>query len=889
MSLWSRLANVFRSDGLRREIDEELASHIEEAVGQGRDPVEVRRAFGSPLRLREASMDIRHFGWLDSLRADAVFGWRQIRKTKVMSATAILSLALALGACTAAFRLIDGLFLRPLPVAHPEQLYALSREGYIQDGKPSVSEWWGNADFRRMRAAVKGTAELIGISGAERMDLTYRSDREMERAELQYVSGWMFQSFALRPALGRLLTEDDDLKPLAHPYVVLSYEYWTRRFGRDPKVIGRTLTIGRKYGIGSDLFQIIGVVADGFTGTEPGKTPDMFIPTMMSALLTRPEAGWLRTFVRMEPGVAQEPVRDRMTAVFRASKEGVIDTNDRLRQTLLMASAAAGVSGMQKDFGLPLTALGLLVTLVLLVACANVANLMLAQAAARAREMALRVSIGAGRGRLVQLVLVESAMLALLAAAGAALFAAWAARFVVGRIHPADNPARLPLPGDWRVFGFGLALTLGVTVLFGLAPALRASAVRPSSALKGGDDPQSRHRLMHLLIAVQAAFCFVALFGAGLFVTTFDRLSHRSTGFSSERLVHLDALAEHAEPEAFWDRVTARLRRVPGVEAAALADWPLLGGGWGYHNISVNGSHPTDEQIAWFLNVSPGWVDTMNIPLLDGRDFRAKDISPVAGVGTGAAIVNIAFARKYLSGANPIGRWFEARSTGYWPDMRFQVVGLVRDATYRFLREPVLPVVYIPFHRTNDDGTLQARVEGTFVVRTTDPDPLALAPILSQEITRVLPGSRIRGIRTQNEIIESQTVRERLLAMLALFFAVVVLALAGIGLYGVLDYSVFQRQREIGIRMALGAQAGDLVRRVTQDVFSMVLLGATAGVGFSMASVRYIETLLYGVKPADAAVLGLPLIAIPVAAVIAALPALTRAVRTDPIHVLRAE
>src|SRR5579862_6043871 len=244
MSVWSRIANVFRSDRLNREIDEELQSHIDEAIEQGRDPAEARRAFGSILRHREESRDNRLIGWLDSLRADAIFGWRQLMKNKVTSASAILSLALAIGACTAAFRLIDALLLRPLPVTDPQHLYALSRDGIGFDGKPGGYDSWEYPGFQRMRAAVKGQAELMAVSYAWRVDVTYQSDQEMEKACLQYVSGWMFGTFGLQPALGRLLTESDDLNPREHPYAVLSYDYWNRRFGRDPKVIGRTFRKG---------------------------------------------------------------------------------------------------------------------------------------------------------------------------------------------------------------------------------------------------------------------------------------------------------------------------------------------------------------------------------------------------------------------------------------------------------------------------------------------------------------------------------------------------------------------------------------------------------------------------------------------------------------------
>jgi len=879
MSLWSRIINVLRGPGLSREIDEELESHIAEAIEQGRDPAEARRAFGSPLRHRELSLDIRLLGWLDSLRADAVFGWRQLKKRKVTSAAAILSLALAIGACTSAFRLIDALLLRPLPVANPERLYDLARQGIGFDGKPQSFDGWAYPAFRRMRDAVKGQAELIAISYDDRMDLTYGHDQEIEKAHLQYVSGWMFSSFGLRPAAGRLFTENDDLQPRAHPYAVLSSDYWTRRFAQDPKVIGRTFRMG------DDLFEIVGVVEEPFTGTEPGTVTDVFVPTMMHPAVTRSDSTWLRTLAQMKPGVALEPVRARLHATSRAFEEerakGFNNMSKRslekfLDQTVVLEPAAAGASGLQKDYRRSLVALAVLVALVLFIACANVANLMAAQAAARAREMALRVSIGAGRWRLVQLVLVESAWLAVLAAALGGLFAWWSAPFVVSVINPPDNPARLSLPADWRVLGFGTALTVGVALLFALAPAMRASAVKPASALKGGEDPHSRRRLMHALIAAQVAFCFLVLFVAGLFVATFNRLSNQPTGFSTDRILTLDTVSERPQPPVFWDQMADRLRALPGIETVALADWALMNGNSRNNFISIGGAPPS-EVLTYFRYVTPGWIAAMKIPLIDGRDFRAGDTSP------GVAIVNETFARQYFNGANPVGKPFDRGS------LHYQIVGLVRDVRYRNMREPALPLAFVPMQSVDAKGAVQPIRQGTFIVRTSASNPLALAQTLRQEVARAGLGFRVSNIRTQAEINQRHTVRERLLAMLALFFAAVALLLAGVGLYGVLDYSVLERRREIGIRMAIGAQAGDIARRVTADVFSMVLAGALAGLALGMASVRYIETLFYQVKATDLGVLAAPSLIIVGVALLAALPAVIRAVRIDPVAMLRAE
>jgi putative ABC transport system permease protein len=818
---------------------------------------------------------------LDSLRADVLFGWRQIRKNKVTSAAAIVSLALAMGASISAFRLIDALLLRPLPVSEPERLYSLSRQGI---GAAASHDGWEYRLFRPLRAAVKGQAELIAVSFAEHADLTYSSDEEMEKAHVQYVSGWMFGSFGLRPAAGRLFTENDDLEPGANPVAVISYDYWSRRFGRDSKAIGRT------FHLANQVFQIVGVVEQPFTGTEPGTISDVFLPVTMNELATNPMASFLRTFVRLEPVVKAEPVRERLRAAFQRLQEEELP--ERRGQAFFMEPAASGVSGVQKSYRLSLTVLGMLVALVLLIACANVANLMTAQGAARSREMALRVAIGAGRWRLIQLVLVESAMLAALASALGGWFAWWSAPWVVNRINPPDNPARLMLPADWRLFAFGALLTLGVTFVFGLAPALRTSSVGPSGALKGGEDPQLRRRSMHVLIAFQAAFGCVVIFLGSLLVGTFHRLSNQPLGFSADRVLTLSTVVQGAGqrqvPPVVWEQIAEHLRTVPGVERVALAEWALMDG-WGikFSSVSVDGAPAGPWES--FLSVSPGWFETMKIPLLNGRDFRADDVY-ITPARTGVAIVNQAFARQYFHGGNPVGRTFETVGRNGIGGMRFEIVGLVGDARHlNDIREPIGPVIYNAFRWVEGAGWARAPHLGTFIVRTAGPNPLALASILRKEVSRARSEFYVSNIRTQQELIEIHTVRERLLAMLALFFSGVAVLLAGVGMYGVLDYSVVQRRREIGIRMAIGAQSADIARRVTSEVFAMVLVGSIAGVTLGIASARFIHTLLYGVRADDWAMLAIPAVTILSAALLAALPAVIRAVRIDPVAMLRAE
>jgi predicted permease len=420
-------------------------------------------------------------------------------------------------------------------------------------------------------------------------------------------------------------------------------------------------------------------------------------------------------------------------------------------------------------------------------------------------------------------------------------------------------------------------------LLFGLAPALRASAVKPVSALKGGEDPHSRRHLIHALIAAQVAFCFLVLFVAGLFVATFDRLSHQPTGFSADRVLNLETVTRVAQPPGYWGQVAEHLRSVPGVQSVAIVGWPLMSGESWVNFIAIHGA-PANEVFSDFLSVSPGWIEAMKIPLIDGRDFRAEETYPPA------AIVNQAFANQFFEGEDPVGKTIETVDGATGTRVGFEIVGFVRDARSRDnMRLPIRPMAYVPFRAIDAAGALQPKNRGTFVVRTSIANPLALASLLRLEVPRARPEFRVNRIRAQVEINLAHAVRERLLATLALFFAIVALLLAGVGFYGVLHYSVLERRREIGIRMAVGAQAGSVVRLVSVEVFTMVFVGAAAGLALGMVSVRYTEALFFQVKATDLTMLAFPSLAILGVALLAALRPVMHAVRIDPASMLRGE
>lgn len=892
MSLWSRIANATRGERLNQEIEEELQAHIDEAIASGRDPKEARRAFGSATRAREVSHSIRAAGWLESMLADVRFGWRQLCRAKVASAAAVLSLALGIGSCVAAFRLIDALLWRPLPIAGASRLYILSSKMIGFTGKPMENNYWATPEYNLMREAVKEQADLIGISGADRTDIAWAmhgaSDGggdDIEKAYVAYVSGNMFPEFGLKPALGRLLMPADDRGGAANLFAVISWDYWNHRFGRDPNILGSSLHIG------DQTFEVIGVGPRNFTGTEKGTVTDIFVPLNVNKAATQDNTSWHHIFLMLKRGESADtvlgPLRQHLTAVNHAfgsacstcyrgeTKESI----DRfLNQNLSFLPAGAGISDLQKEYRRLLGALGLLAALVLLIACVNVANMMTAQAAARAHEMALRISIGAGRRRLVQLILCQSALLAVLASGLGALFAAWSAPFVLSLVNPPDNPVRLALPADWRVLLFGFGLIVFIILLLGLLPAMRASAVRPVAALKGGEDPHSSRRLMRGSIALQVAFCFLVLFLSALFVTSFERLQNRPLAFSTDRLLLLETVAGKGQFPVVWNQTAEALRAAPGVNSVAISGWPLLGRVRINSDISIHGAPPSPTP-AFFLNVSPGWFSTMKIPLISGRDFRPQDTSP------GAAIVSETFAKTYFPGQDPIGRTFQRGLN----EPINKIVGVVPNVPDHDLRESILPVFYVPINAINDKFAPSDLGFATFVVHTQSRNPLALAGTLRQLVAQRHNGLRVSNVTTQLELVRDQTIRERTIAMLATFFAVVALLLAGIGLYAVLSYSVLQRRREIGIRMAIGSSRTGIVGLVTRDVFLMLVLGGCAGVALGFGAAQYVTSLFYQVKATDVEMIVLPTLALLLTALIATLPAVLRALRTDPTEILRAE
>jgi putative ABC transport system permease protein len=891
MSVWSRLTNVFRSGRVQRELDEELRFHMDErireltAAGMTLEAAarEVARRFGSALRLREESLDVKLLPWLDSMVRDVRLGARMLRKHAVVTVAAVLSLALALGACVAAFSLVDALVLRPLPVRQPEQLVYLAFPTYSPD-QPE-GDTFNDPLFVRLRDASRGYVDLFAMSTQVMRPARFAGPGgEKEQLRAQHVSGDAFDRLGILPAAGRLLGAQDDLRPGDHPVAVLSHAFWMRRFGGDPAVIGRWFSLEDR------SFQIVGVAEPRFSGVEAGRPTDVWVPYAMY----NPHAfgnfqfGWFRVFGRLKEHVRPEAAQSVLHATFasvRRERAGSLpnrspDSVKRFLGTpLYVRSAAVGPSPLRRQFERPLWILAAIAGLVLLIAGSNVANLFLARTAAREHEMALRLSIGAGRGRLIQQVLVESALVAGAACALGLAFAAAAAPAVVAMLAPADDPVHLDLGPDWRVAAVAAGLTLLTTALFGLAPALRASAVAPMTALKsGGGRSGARAGIMRPFVAAQVAFGLVVLFVGSLLVLSFARLATMNPGFATSDvlLFSLETVqrVDRDQQRAALLQVLDRLTTVPGVQAASSAEFNTLGRAWTY-GIPVPGT-PNELIEATMAPVTPGFFETMRIPVLAGRGFVPRDIAPGSPP---VIVVSDVFARRYFGGEPAVGRTIEGRfAMDRDSATHYEVAGVVADTKYDLRKGPA-PTIYILLP-LRSNGTVHVRVAG---------DPAAMAPRLRETIRSASSLFRVTSVSTQAAAVSQTLIRERLLALLSGFFAAIGLALAAVGLYGVLSHAVVQRTREIGIRVALGARRSGVVWTLVSDAGATVLVGAACGLAGGLYLSRFVEALLFEVTPLDFWSLAVPLGTLSLTALLAsALPAL-RATRVDPVIALRYE
>jgi predicted permease len=817
--------------------------------------------------------------------AEFRLAFRSLRATPIVSVVAALSLALGIGANTAIFSLVDSLVLRPLPVAEPARL-AIVTGG----GSPNQAYPYPTWEEMSKRADVFG-----GICAwwATRFDLAQGG--EMQLVDGLYASGDFFATLGVPPLLGRTFTAADDVRGGGPDgaVAVISYAFWQRHFGGAASVLGTSLVVEHV------PFAIVGVTPPEFFGTEVGRAFDIVVPASSATTFIDRRSPWLMTvMVRLKPGQSL----DRATAALRGIQPQIREAAmphelppraraNFLRDALTLVPAATGTSALRQRYERPLLTIFVVVALVLLIACANIANLLLARATARRHELSVRLALGATEWRLARLLLVESLVLSAAGAAAGLLFAAWGSRALVAQLSlQFFNRVALDLPLDWRVLAFTSAVTIITAVLFGTAPAFRATRVAPIDALREhgrGPIGDAHARLSGALVVAQVALSLVLVVAAGLFVRTFVRLEGRPLGFDADRVLVLDvdvsrAHIDPADRLPFYLRLTQAIAAVPGVAQASGSMMTPVSGAFGFRLLDLPGapSMPDRERLVAFNFTSPGWFATYGTPLRSGRDFTVRDDRNAPAV----ALVNDAFVRRYLAGRAPLGATFTSPVPGSRnaPTPRI-IVGVVADAVFRSLREPTPPTMYFPVAQWDLSNPFAG---GSFSVRAASGSPSLLVHGIAAALTAVDPDLAF-SVRPLTDQVNASLAQERLVAILSGFFGGLALLLAGLGLYGVTSYAVSCRRTEIGIRMALGAAPARVVRLVLSRVSILVGIGVLVGAGVSAWASKFVATLLYGLEPRDPVTLVTSAIVLATVGALAGWLPAWRASRIDPAQVLR--
>src|SRR4051812_43327124 len=820
---------------------------------------------------------------------------RSLRSTPIVSLIAVLSLALGIGANTAIFSLVDSLLLRALPVKAPQQLVMVTNATVMSDG--TTRRTWTNPIWEQMRSHPSLYDGLFAWS-TQRFNLA--AGGETLFAEGLWASGGMFETLGVPAMLGRTFTAADDLRGGGPDgaVAVISYSFWQRQFGGAGDAIGKRLDLERV------AFTIVGVTGPDFFGPDVGRAFDVAVPIGTEPLLRGRESWldhrstwWLTVMTRMKPGQSLDAATAAIRGVQPQIRDATMppdwrpaDAERYLTEKFTLVPAGAGNSPLRQRYERPLLTLLVVVGLVLLIACANIANLLLARATARRHELSVRVALGASRWRLARQLLCESLLLSVSGAAAGMLVASWASRLLVRQLSTQTNTVFLDLSLDWRVLGFTIAVTVATALLFGTAPALRASGVAPMDALKEhgrGASSDSRASLASGLVVAQVALSLILVVAAGLFMRTFSSLANLHLGFDRDRVLLVSVNAQRTEiPPAdrltTYDRIRQSVVAVPGVAAAAVSFvTPVSGNTWN-NLIRVSGGIelPERQRSSNFNAITPGWLKTFGTPLIAGRDIEDGDRKGAPPV----VLVNQAFARKFLNGASPIGHTL---TIGAGPNAEAprEIVGVVADAVYRALREPVPATMYVPVAQF-DDRRRPAPAAMSVSVRSATGSPALLARSVGAAIAGVNRDLALT-FRPLADQVDASLTQERIVAMLAGFFGALALLLAGLGLYGVTSYAVSRRRTEIGIRMALGAAPGGVVRLVLSRVTLLVGIGVLVGGGISLWVATFVESLLYGLPPRDpATLLGAAVVLAVVGAAAGWLPA-HRASRIDPAEVLR--
>jgi putative ABC transport system permease protein len=827
---------------------------------------------------------------------------RSLRATPIVTAVAMLSLALGIGANTAIFSLVDRLILKALPVAEPQRLAVISDARAVTGG---FTAGWPNYVWDQIRTRAQ-PFDAICASMTDRFNLA-QGGGETQPVDGIYASGDYFSTLRVQALLGRTFTAADDVAGGGKdgPVAVISYVLWQQRFGGSGAIIGTPLVVERV------PFTIIGVTPPSFFGTEIGRAADVMLPLNTEPLIKGkdsrigPEKGFygLTILLRLKPGQsidnATTIIRGLQPQIREAARPASLPPGAQkefLKDAMNVLPAGSGVSRLRTRYERPLVAVFVVVALVLLIACANIANLQLARTTARRHELSVRLALGASRWRLVRLWLVESLLLSGAGAVFGLLFASWFSRLLVSQLSTATNRVVVDLSLDWRLLGFIAAIAVGTAVVFGTLPALRAARVVPIEALKEqgrGTSSEARISLSSGLVITQVALSLVIVVAAGLFVRTFEKLATLPLGFDSDRvlLVNLNVArtrVAQADRLPLFDRLAGDIAAVPGVAKSAVSILtPVAGFGMvemvrtsdapASFAIMPNGKLSPNAALANYI--SPGFFATYGTPLKAGRDFDERDITGAAPV----IIVNDTFVRKFLNGKNPVGAAIAFERGQAAPSLK-TIVGLVGDSTYNSPRGEASPIAYSPLPQFDFFGQIPADV--TVSIRAATGSPLLLARGLSAALLAT-DHDLVFTFRPMTDQVSASLTQERLLAMLAGFFGALALLLAGLGLYGVTSYAVSRRRTEIGIRMALGATPGGVVRLVLLRVTLLVAVGVVVGSGISLWASMFVATLLYGLEPRDPVTLvAAAMVLGTVGAAAGWLPAY-RASRIDPAEILR--
>ena len=825
---------------------------------------------------------------------DLRYALRGFRKSPLFTLVALASLALGIGANTAIFSLMDQALLRSLPVKHPEQLVLFSAAG---PRRGMVNTSYGDIytfSYPMYRDFRDGSQVFSGVLARYPDSFSMSWHEQTERIRGDLVSGNYFALLGVSAAIGRTITADDDRVAGAHPVVVLSYGFWKRRFGADPAILNQTIMLN------AHSMTIVGIAQAGFQGVGVGESPDIFAPiTMRDTLsplfkdLQNRRSMWLNIFGRLKPGVSPRQAEEALNVFWKPILEMEakdINLSQRVREQFLnrhlsLLAGARGISAASPQAGAALTILMAMVGLLLLIACANVANLLIARATARRREISIRLAIGAGRAQLIRQLLLESLLLALGGGLLGLLFAGWTGEALLGFLP--NDPSMLGFSSqpDGRVLLFALALSLLTGILFGIVPALEGTKTELAAALKdqasavvGG--PAGHLRFRKGLVVTQVGLSLVLLIGAGLFARSLYNLRNVDAGFRTDHLVSfsvqpsLNGYSQERMRQLF-ERIQDNLGRVPGMRAASMSEVMLLSGDSETTSLGIEGYQAKDDQdmVAFQNKVGPGYFATLGVPLLVGREFTKADQPNSHRV----VVVNERFSKHFFGDENPLGRRIRFRRD----QDAAEIVGVVRDGKITSLREKPQRVVYLPY--------TQAQIGYmTFYARTMQ-DPAAAAQMLRDQVRREDPDLPIFNLTTMERQLDESMFLDRLVAALSAGFGTLATLLAAVGLYGVMAFMVARRTREIGIRMALGAGRREVLRLVMKEVVTLAAVGIGIAIVASLAMGRLVQSQLLGVSARDPGVMLAAVAALAVVALLAGLIPALRATRVDPLSALRYE